>query len=505
MNRWCQSAIWLLIPLVPLAYFPYFEETHLPAKWIVFYLAAFCAALGAKRSLSMHENVVLIAALASMLVIDALNGRPSVMTPLTLVAFCGIYSFAKGEVQAATYSALLRANLISAILVMIFVAAGVVLSALGRASPYLVNPLGHGNYLAEFLALTFGIQLFEYLSDESRMTENVSKKWIRLACVVVSLAFVLVLRSRAALAGLCVSMVLICIFAREQVFAKKIAKTALVSALILGPVLWIFYDKFWVIHGLNPDGPSVAEIKSASAEIRRARWMNTVEMIREKPFGYGSTGYEWGYLSFSRRKAVDIEINKAVIATSPHNIILEIIVKCGVHVLVGALVLFVFYLRRMHAAWTTADKDTRRRLEISLIGLSCTLTIAFFSIPFDTAVMNAYFAFFLALGASPVLKGQNVRLLWLPRGVVAAAIVFGVALYAFANWSYSRFNQNYRDFVAACQWLPEMSENCIKKAYYEKETTQDSAAARQTLLKILEREPNHFVGKEMLEVLGGEK
>lgn len=271
--------------------------------------------------------------------------------------------------------------------------------------------------------------------------------------------------------------------------------------LILASVVWIFHDRFQLIHGLNPVGPSVAEIKSASAEIRRARWLNTLEMIREKPYGHGSTGYEWGYLSFSRRKAVDLEINKAVVATSSHNVILDLTVKYGVHVLFGTLVFFVLYLRRMCAAWTTADQDTRRRLELSLIGLACILTIALFSIPFDTGFMNAYFACFLALGVVPTRKLQNIRLLWLPRGATAALILAFTTVYIFANWSYSRFNQDYRDFAAACRWLPEMSENCIKKAFYEKETLQDLAAARQTLLKVLGREPNHFVAREMLEEL----
>ena len=212
----------------------------------------------------------------------------------------------------------------------------------------------------------------------------------------------------------------------------------------------------------------LSDIKSQNIEIRKARWLNTIELIKDHPLGIGPGNFEFGYFPYRNSKAEDPEANASMIPKSPHNGILELASENGLFTLACFLwlvsgVAFLLLVKY----WRVAQF---RKGNLILLSLSVLSFLAFdgsFNFPAETPFPFFAFVIFSGFALSQVstlpTRRVNAKKIAVAGYVVAALLSFYTAVLAFAHWSEKQGSAELK--LRACIILPDIWRNCLDSAY----------------------------------------
>lgn len=350
--------------------------------------------------------------------------------------------------------------------------AGVFLPNLPVAPGQWISFFGNKNYAASYYSAALLIHIFYFPRSRTRVGRILF--WMVLALGLYGLAC---MRGRGATLGFLTGLGIF--------FWPKLRWSLLRKGLLAVGLA--------AIIGLLLIPASYREVapENDTRKIRLARWANTVELIREHPWGVGPGRFDWDYYPYSKKIANDWEVTEDIVTKSPHNLFLEIAAEFGVLTLLAVLgVLGVALIR----AWRS-----RPGVVAVMAGI---LMDGFFSFPMrlpDMFFTLAVFCGFLTSAAFPSRRFLEGRLSSRIRGLLVLLLGFIGFLQFSAVWNLSVSMTEVENLDAVCSrapwWVEACAVLCVKEA-----NSGRWEEAEQTCRSILERQP-HMV--KVLPVLAG--
>jgi len=187
--------------------------------------------------------------------------------------------------------------------------------------PYSI--LGHANLTSEFLGVSLLIQFASY----------------SYALIPFTIAHIFILYCRSVWVALLFSLPLFIYMAKIPI--KKVFPQ-FGKAIIIIAILTLSKGSELTSQ---PGKYSVGMSKKESTEIRLTRWENTINMIKQNPFGVGPGNFEWGYSPYAKG---DPELKPRNNIESPHNGYLELIVEWGFPAAILFLVGLFLVLKKIY-------------------------------------------------------------------------------------------------------------------------------------------------------------
>lgn len=312
-----------------------------------------------------------------------------------------------------------------------------------------------------------------------------SSKWksviFRSMCLL-GFFYCLLLNSRAVLVG---SVVAISVY--EFLFSQRLFRRIVV--IITGLLLsWMFIDPTSPAFSWQPHfkGSSV-EPKVASIKIREARWRNTAEIIRQKPFGIGPGNFEFGYMPYARAVVDDPEIIDGLIIRSPHNGFLELASESGWSALFFLLVMGVLWWKN---SWRLAN------INLAAHGWTCAMAAflmvdAVFAFPME--LPHTFFAGVIIFVAG--LSGDSIKCKrwlsdWFRFGLLILVFVFS-ALVVSAKIIESWYPWNSQLTRIGCHLNPNNWQLCLLAAE-NSFADGDGNLSGEILIDVLDHRPENF-------------
>ena len=128
-------------------------------------------------------------------------------------------------------------------------------------------------------------------------------------------------------------------------FLERSRASVLAFIVATLPFLWLYKPKkrsliissatiFGGVFMLTLNMSTLAQLKSQNTQIRLNRWMNSIAMIRDRPFGIGPGKFEFEYIPYRAAWREDPESNERVIVRSPHNEVIRLGVEYGLPLLI---------------------------------------------------------------------------------------------------------------------------------------------------------------------------
>ena len=280
------------------------------------------------------------------------------------------------------------------------------------------------NMAAHFMVLTFPLAVVFVLNTKRHINTLMAGA---AACVMV--VFLLYTKTRAAWIALGVEIFLLfAVLIRERLRGSNVPgwsrNKSLAIGLAIAAVLFVMVNVGpkgfrWRIGGLLRHIASVTdyEAKSSSAQdsarrsiaLRRAVWLNTIEMIKDRPWlGFGLGNHKVFYPVYHREAEIDPMFGVELQLREVHNDFLQIFAELGA---VGMVLLawmgFAWMKVTMRLMSSGYDGDVR------LLAIGVTLAVvglcvnALFSFPFHRAIPP--FTFMILIGILCSLYAGDTR------------------------------------------------------------------------------------------------
>lgn len=339
------------------------------------------------------------------------------------------------------------------------------------------STFGFQNMTAEFVG--FSILFALIYSDGSTS----SLKWVSRTCILLSLPYLYLLKSRTAFLGFSVSIALVLPFLLKS--SKKLWLT-------LGTACGVACILAGIIFKIQSD-PQISQIKKANTEIRFTRWKNTVEMIRSHPFGVGIGNFPFSYLDFHSKTGIDSESTEEQLVRSPHNAFLGIAAEAGVGILVITLAFIsitVFYCFKLLLSPET-KKEKQRRTLLYLAGTAYYLVDGLFNFPLELAYTCYTIALIAGFGWSVF---DPKRLNFNGKGILGVALLLFAYLaggYTYSEYVIANKIDDVESMSRACTLFPGNYFTCARKAEIEAYSGEYEKAI-QTSTELLKIQPNFF-------------
>ncbi len=484
---------------------PLVADNYTPAKWAAVYtLAALCGItlfFGQIPAISLPKNIRLSVGLLITTQLIAMVFNPS---PIYASIFLDWFAFA--ILSIASYTCLQNQRMADVVaLAMVF--SGICVATYGflqlfgfepfpqlTHSPIPSATFGFQNMTAEMIGLTLIFAI--YLTSKSP-----TSKFLWLA-VIFFAAYLFILSCRACILALLISAIVWLFFhERKTMFSHflKLALTlAMAFALAQGLTRLIENNAIEQFIGITSSASYIAEakelakFKAINANTRLIRWANTLWMIKENFFGVGPGRFEFGYIPYDHRYALDPESTKAMVVKSPHNGFLGFAAESGVLALCTLLALLVFLVVHIY----------RARLGLAAALLTFFLVDGFFAFPMDNAfpfLIAAFLAGHLLQSFEPI--GEQISRGWL--WILGYMTLFVV--YMGTYFIHSKMLEFHRRPTAsalhdACRHDPRNWRLCLRAA--DRDVIEGRLErAESTLCFIQSCYPNHFPAAERLRSL----
>lgn len=382
------------------------------------------------------------------------------------------------------------------------------------------------NMAAHFIVLTFPLAVGFIVNSKGRMLPLISA-----AAACLMLVFLLYTKARAAWLALGVEMLfLVVLLLRERIRSRDAPYWSRNKSLAVGLTLVVLF----VMMNLGPKGftwrvgelwrytAAVTEynVESSAAQddarrsvpLRRAIWLNTIEMIKDRPWiGFGLGNHKVFYPLYHRKAIKEMVFSIESQLVQVHNDFLQAFAELGV---VGMLLLswigFVWVKITMRLTSPRYSRDVRfwtLGITLGIVGL---LVNALFSFPFQRAVPPFSCMIFLGVlgsfyaGDDPKFCSMGPRwailcactvvlvgLIWMVRfhyqGILCDRHLLRVAqLERSGDWRHliAEAQKAYRSHPARTRTL-----SYAGRAYIE---TGDYQEGIEALLKVVAAYPNHM-------------
>lgn len=496
----------LLIFVLPLlvvpAYITFFEIPRRIAIWF-FSLGIFLLILVQPkffhwpkfpRTLQLTLVGIFILYLLSM----AMNWPGPYLIPLmewlSLFSLCLFtYSLAQQE-QQKTLQAILWANYFSSALCVIhtLVGFGGIQLVWFLDNTEFISLLGNANLTAQFLGLSFLLQIYFFLQLPPRPWRYLWVIYFSLSILSISLLY-----SRSVYIS--VALGLTPYFWQHAQRLKKYQRPLIVAlALFLISFLAPLMGKNLLqkkapqllarIQKIHPlISAKKTEEKMLSTQVRLARMANTVAMIMDRPWwGVGPDNYSFAYVPYKDSFMKDIGIREKEISRSPHNAFLEAAVESGLPLLLLLLLALMLLGKRLISF--SGDKVFFLSLFFYFI------VEAFFSFPLELPEMSLYAAVLMGLFLSAIFPQGRPLSFPLTRALALTSLVF-IAFwgqrYHLSNYYLWKHLFKLPGITKSCELFPQNWRACTHQGELEI-LDHDFAKAEVTLTRILKETPFSF-------------
>ena len=170
--------------------------------------------------------------------------------------------------------------------------------------------LGNPNFLGEYLGLSIIIQIFSLNKKRS------SYKKLKIIFLLLSLVVIYITHCRSALLALMIAL----IFTYLGLIKKYWKKSFLIMSILA----------FLIFVTSSLSEKPFFPIKSGSNKARFIRYVNSLYMVKDRPFfGFGPDKFLSAYLPFKEKYKNDPEISQNVLEKNLHSTYLEIMVEYG--------------------------------------------------------------------------------------------------------------------------------------------------------------------------------
>jgi len=349
-----------------------------------------------------------------------------------------------------------------------------------RVLPFFGSPTMFGEYLGASLCLQFYALLFILKGKDKNF-------YLRVFLLLVGLAVLYFVRSRAALLGVALAFFALVYFKlHKSIHLKKY--TYLVLSVVVVAASFAVYKA------------TVYQDKTISISIRLVRWQNTLQMILDRPLGNGLGNFGATYNRYQNAKAFDLDAGEGMIIANPHNAYLELMAENGV---IAAL---AFVMALLLVAFMLFKKAQRGdSLAILSLALLCFWAVdALFNYPQDTP----YAFFLMAVSLGLVLfqfKDLKLKLPLLNYRIFCAFVLCILVVFSF-----KRFYSEHLAFVhmkdetsvqKACRLDPQNWRACLRKVSLDLEAGRQEEGLRM-LEKLQARFPGQFlIQKKIIQLL----
>ncbi len=488
-------ALWFIVFFNP----KIFYNTFIQSKWMVIYILTIL--LIVSESLKIKKSAtdsifcpsddslkIIIFTFLSSVVISSVNVSTTLLIPSLLDWCCGliivsaIFKQLEQESNNAFFSLILKNLILISLMISAYFI--VFLDKNFYETQYTSHILkiffGNRNLLSEFLGFAFLILTYAFLF----LSTN---KYIKIAIAIVSSLILTIIAfslSRSVLLSLFLSLLAIAFFHFFKLnFIKKIYLCAQLLLIVALPTI-IFISQSPIKSSI-PDSQN----KTASVNVRKARWFNSLCMLKENPLGVGNGQFEFNYTKYHHCVHPDSESLNENIIKSPHNGYLEIAIENGLLALL-AICSLILYL--MNLAFK------KRFYNFGFIYLIYFLTDAFFAFPLETGgtFYVSMFGFALILKEIPVekkfLSTYATNIFRLTKNIFGLLIIVGVVLSTLSHYlEFSKYH-HLSKINFACQIYPSNWRACLRKAQLQIESGNFKDAI-DSLEKYVKVQPYHFV------------
>lgn len=362
---------------------------------------------------------------------------------------------------------------------------GVLMHPMLFSSGILYSTFGYPNMIAEFLGIVIILQTYSLLNTFDRPKIKI----ILILLLVINVSYLVFLATRATILGVYL-MVPVLLIGQDK---KKLLTLALIFNL--SPI---------GVHFLRTNVLRDADLvrnKGQSASVRLVRWVNTLHLIKDNPFGIGPGNYEFGYIPYDHKYQQDPESHISSVVRSPHNGFLELLAENGIIASIIILLVFGWPMKKIIWSWQRSENIQIKYLSLAVIGFL--LIDCFFAFPMENATPFIYAALFLGISLRGVTGERQVTSRFYFPVLMMFILFFSygasdVIVAKFLEANRARYLGSVRD---ACRRMPENWRICVRQADIETYFKR-YAAAEKTLAGILSRSPNNYLA---IERMGGLK
>ncbi len=338
---------------------------------------------------------------------------------------------------------------------------------------------GNRNHLAEFLGASIIIQVIYH---KASLAGSKVLKTLSAYSVVGALYICVITLCRSVLLSL---IVCVLVYLLMQIFKGIRNRKFTISPISFFTLLSILLaSSFFGYKTFFSGSSETAYIKSATTNLRLIRWKNTLEMIKDRPLGFGPSSYEFAYLEYKDKKENDFEATETVLIKSPHNGYLELFSEYGFAVglsflCVLAIVIYKFALLPVPIYFYI----------ILFFSIN-----AFFSFPMELPYSSYLIAIFVGSGIREMSSDGgfkvNVkflsRILAIPFSIYTAIVILSTVS---SNLAEDKFNS--KEF---CNLTPSIWRNCVD-AGVQAISRGDFNESSEILGDYLKLYPNNFIAQ----------
>jgi O-antigen ligase len=249
--------------------------------------------------------------------------------------------------------------------------------------------------------------------------------------------------------------------------------------------------------GMHGSSTSLDQAKEGNIQIRKIRWMNTLQMIEDHPLGIGPGRFSLIYPTYHAAYQRDPESTEQMVVRSPHNDYLRLTAEIGLQGLVWLLVTLaaLFCRKQRNGGMPAPDSPVA---DLSLGVLLFTTGLALFAFPFENAY--PFYATAVFLGIYLSIKTPNSKPLpYLTVGFGFAACIVGVLGFGYAASRYIEVIRadDLEVNAFACRWFPSNWWTCVQAGHLALEKG-DSHRAEKIAIRLLSESPDNSYGTNLL-------
>jgi O-antigen ligase len=366
---------------------------------------------------------------------------------------------------------------------------------------------GFQNMTAEFIGLSILIQIYSLFKMESGFKSR--SLLLTLPVLVASLIYLKTLECRSVFLSLLVSTVPL-LFSRRSVKIRlsAIGFLTLVSLMILPHIykplnIWPNIVNSPTL-GDQKNSDQLHQIKSSNSSLRLVRWLNTLHMIQNNPWGVGPGNFEFSYLPFSKAYQRDLEISENTLVKAPHNGYLQAAAQSGIPFSILLTISFILFGYKLYRK-LNLESPFKKELTLSASISIFLLIDGFFAFPMD----NAYPFYLIAVTIGFTLRMLCNRTYLVQKslsniGLTILAIAIGSTTLAF---NFSKYVEGLYEedttldlsnaMKISCLLFPSNWHNCISFGDLAIKSGQYKEA-ELVALKLLNANHSHFPAMRIL-------
>ena len=242
----------------------------------------------------------------------------------------------------------------------------------------------------------------------------------------------------------------------------------------------------------------IGDDRTESASIRLDLWRNTVQMIRDNPFGVGFRNFNFSFVPY--RKLSPLLTSESVFVTTPHNEYLSVVAENGVLAGVVIFVLIGLILLNFYRCKKFSEEEPVVR-ELAIVLIVFFVVESAFQFPFEGAFPVVMFSLLVAIVFSSLLPQRTFEVSRCRWTFPAAGALIG---YLVVTHYLAVLAMRYPDDVEkaryACEERPQDWFPCYRYAQALIKSGR-SLEAQAILEAEIDKQPNNW---RAMGLLGGD-